>query len=114
MHRSIRSAVLLVLAVALVGCVSNRRNVRSAPPKGPTVFDINSIEVGPDNTVSWADAKAIIQHGDVDTVFQTHALEVRIHMKDGTAYNTLEPAIDDVIRWIDEIGKRDQIAIATQ
>lgn len=114
MHRIIRSAVLLFLAVALIGCVSNRRSVRSTPPKGPVVFDINTVEVGPDNTISWADAKSIIQHGNVEAVYQTHAREVRISMADGTAYNTIEPEIDDVIRWITELGKRDQIAIATQ
>lgn len=117
MHRTIRSAILLFVVVALVGCVSNRRTVRRAPPAGPTgptTFDINTVEVGPNGTISWADAKSIIQHGNVEAVYQTHAREVRLSMADGTSYSTIEPAIDDVIHWIDEVGKRDQIAIATQ
>ena len=47
---------------------------------------MSKIKVGPDGTVSWADAVTIITEGDVDYVFQTHRLSVRISMEDGTKY----------------------------
>lgn len=76
--------------------------------------DMTKIKVGPGNTVSWEDAKAIINEGDVEIVFQSHSLEVRIYMADDTTYTTTEPQIDDVIRWVEECGKRDSVAIMTE
>jgi len=81
---------------------------------GSTGTDLSKIEVGPDNTVSWDDAKTIIRDGDVDSVFQSHSRLVRISLADGTRYQTTEPEIDDVIDWVRECGKADSIGIMTE
>lgn len=77
-------------------------------------LDLDSIEVGSDNTVSWEDAVKIITLGKVETVSQKHNLEVSITMANGTRYRTTEPKIDEVIQVIERVGKRDEIAIMTE
>ena len=84
------------------------------PGTGTTGFDITKIQVGPDNVISWEDAKAIIQYANVRQVYQTHARTVYITLRDDTEYKTTEPGIDDVIHWVDTVGKREQIGILTQ
>ena len=95
-----RSAALLSLVLALCGSCSE--------------LDMSTIKVGPDNTVSWEDAKTIIKDGNVKTVFQSHALQVKITMASGTRYQTTEPEIDDVIEWLEKCGKRDSVGIITE
>jgi len=75
---------------------------------------MTTIDVGPGNTVSWEDAKTIIRDGDVKSVFQSHSLQVSVQMEDGTTYSTTEPGIDDVIRWVEDCGKRDSIGVMTE
>ena len=84
------------------------------PSTENTSFDITKIQVGPDNSISWKDAKAIIQFANIRTVYQTHARAVYITLQDGTKYSTVSPGMDDVIRWIETVGKREQIAIMLQ
>ena len=81
---------------------------------GDSKPDKPEIKVGPGNSVSWEDAKTIIKEQNVDSVSQRHSLEVRISMADGKTYETKEPKIDDVIRWLEECGKRDSVAIMTE
>lgn len=94
------SAALLALLFALWGCGSGS--------------DMTQIKVGPDNTVSWDDARTIIKDGDVDSVFQSHARLVKITMADGTRYQTTEPEIDAVIAWVKECGKEGSVGIMTE
>ncbi len=77
-------------------------------------LDMSKIKVGPGNTVSWEDAKTIIKDGNVKTVFQSHALRVKITLASGTSYQTTEPEIDDVIEWLEKCGKRDSVGIMTE
>ena len=77
-------------------------------------LDMTKIDVGPDNTVSWEDAKTIIKDGDVESVYQSHSRLVRITMESDTTYQTTQPRVDDVIAWVEECGKRDSIAIMTE
>jgi hypothetical protein len=65
----------------------------SLPPTDPAV-----------PRVSWNEAKALITGGMVRQAFQTHALEVRLSLKDGTSVVTTEPRIDEVFRVIRECG----------
>ncbi len=81
---------------------------------GDSKPDEPEINVGPGNTVSWDDAKTIIKERDVESVFQRHSLDVEISMADGTTYSTTEPQIDDVIRWVEECGKKDSVGIMTE
>ncbi|MFO0925453.1 MAG: hypothetical protein U0736_00210 [Gemmataceae bacterium] len=62
--------------------------------------------------LAWEEAKDVLRTAKVASVFQTHDRRVSIHLADGTRYETVEPALDDVIRFIRAI-KRD-IPIATE
>ena len=77
-------------------------------------LDLGSIRVGPNNTVSWDDAQTIIRKGDVSSVWQNHARNVRIKMENGTEYQTLEPRIDDVWKLLKRSGKWGQVSFATE
>lgn len=77
-------------------------------------LDISEIEVGPDNTVSWEQAKVIIHKGDVDYVGQNHACDVTIVMTDGTSYRTKEPKIDAVNEVLKECAKWGKIGYMTE
>jgi hypothetical protein len=80
----------------------------------PSRLDMTQIKVGPDNTVSWEDAKTIIKDGDAESVFQSHAGDVSITLEDGTRYKTTQPQVDAVIDWVKTCGKTDSIAIMTE
>jgi hypothetical protein len=54
--------------------------------------------------VSWDEAKALITSGKVKQAFQTHALEVRLYLKDGGSVATTETRIDEVFQVIRECG----------
>lgn len=130
MDHLLGSLLLLSAAILWFGCSSNCCVSPSCPPSGPstssgpdtssgpstgsTGFDITKIQVGPENSISWEDAKALIQYADVRRVYQTHARAVYITLEDDTRYSTTEPRLDDVIHWIDTVGKREQIGIITQ
>ena len=55
--------------------------------------------------VTWDEAKDLITSGMVTQAFQSHALEVRLYLKDGTSVVTTEPQIDEVIRVIRACGE---------
>ncbi len=77
-------------------------------------LDMSRINVGPENTISWDDAVTVITEGDVDYVYQTHDLNVRINMEDGTKYLTTEPDIDEAWRVIKATGRDEEIRFMTQ
>jgi hypothetical protein len=54
--------------------------------------------------VSWDEAKQLITSGQVQQAFQTHALEVRLNLKDGRSVVTTEPRIDEVFQVIRDCG----------
>jgi len=53
-------------------------------------------------TVSWSEAIRILNSGQVESVFQTHSLDVTLVLKNGTSIYTKEPSIDDIF---DEVKK---------
>jgi hypothetical protein len=65
----------------------------SAPPADSTV-----------PRVSWEEAKALITSGKVQQAFQTHALKIRLYLKDGTSVATTETRIDEVFQVIRDCG----------
>jgi hypothetical protein len=65
----------------------------SSPPANPDV-----------TRVSWDEAKALINSGKVSQAFQTHALEVRLFLKDGSSVVTTETRIDEVFQVIRDCG----------
>ena len=48
---------------------------------------------------TWPD---LLSTGEVETVFQTHALAVTFRMKDRSNIGTTEPGIDAIFRLVDE------------
>lgn len=62
--------------------------------------------------VTWDEMKEIIKTRDVETVMQTHDRRVTTYLQDGSRYATTEPTLDEVIRYIQELGK--EIPIATE
>jgi hypothetical protein len=62
--------------------------------------------------VSWDELKLVLQHGAVKMVGQTHARQVSVVLEDNQTYRATEPAIDDVIKFLREIGKT--VPIATE
>ena len=54
--------------------------------------------------IAWEQVAELLATGEVDSVFQTHALDVTFQMKDGSQISTVEPGIDDIFRLVDECG----------
>jgi hypothetical protein len=66
-------------------------------------------------TASWDDAQSLIRSGTVQEIYQSHAREVKLRLKDGTWVTTTEPEIDDVFRVVKECGAPcSTIVIATE
>ncbi len=62
-------------------------------------------ECGPgEETIAWEMAADLIRNGLVTSVFQTHALDVTLELKDGRSLHTIESQIDDVFKVIDQCG----------
>ncbi len=62
--------------------------------------------------VTWEEMKEILKTRDVQTVMQTHDRRVTAFLQDGSRYASTEPMLDEVIRYIQELGK--EIPIATE
>lgn len=56
--------------------------------------------------------KDLIRTCEVATVIQAHDRHVTAFLKDGARYEAIEPQLDDIIRFITELGK--DIPIATE
>ncbi|PLX21266.1 hypothetical protein C0584_03005 [Candidatus Parcubacteria bacterium] len=76
---------------------------------------ISKIEEGQDNIISWEEAIVVINSGLVESVFQTHGLDVSIEIEGGKILKTKEPFIDDIFDEIDKCGEKcDNIVLATE
>lgn len=60
----------------------------------------------------WNWVKEEIKSGRVESVFQNHKKKVTLQMKGGYQLETVEPALDDIIKLVRESGK--DIPIATE
>jgi hypothetical protein len=54
--------------------------------------------------LEWQHVEGTIYSGLVSRVSQTHDLQVTITMKDGRTFVTTEPAIDDIVKLIQQCG----------
>ena len=54
--------------------------------------------------IEWTDVPALLATGEVESVFQNHALDVELWMKDGSRHHVIEPGIDNIFRLVDECG----------
>ena len=78
-------ALLPATALALSACME------PAPPITAPNYD----------QITWDEAKALVAACKVDTVNQSHALDVILSLKDGSQLATVEPGIDMIF---DEVG----------
>ncbi|MEM7112303.1 MAG: META domain-containing protein [Chloroflexota bacterium] len=77
----------------------------AAPPAPPAETDM----------ISWEEAVALLNSGQVTEAFQTHSLEVTLFTVDGNRVTTIEPSIDDIFDAIDACGEPcANIMIATE
>ena len=102
----------------LEGSVSqNAEDVYPAPQAEPTVPmpAVLYPMIATGDEVSWHRAQALIKNDEVERITQTHELKVTLFLKDGRALITVEPAIDEVLRIIEQCGERcSEIAVATE
>ena len=82
----LKNMLLITLVLLLAGCVSVEKN-----------------ELPPPGEITWEQVPAILLSGEVDSVFQNHARDVAIHMKDGTEYQTVAPQLDDIFKEVEPI-----------
>ncbi|MCL5093837.1 MAG: hypothetical protein M1355_01790 [Patescibacteria group bacterium] len=65
--------------------------------------------------ISWGEAVNKINNGEVKSIIQTHNLEVTLILKDGQGLITVESAIDNVFKVIQDCGQKCQdISLATE
>ncbi len=77
-------------------------------------LNLSQIPKGPDNMISWQDAKRIIAQGDVQSVMQQHNRQVAIKMADGTRFLTTSPKTDEIWAVIKAAGKQGKIIFGTE
>ena len=72
--------------------------------------------VHPDTTsqIPWEQAVQVLLHCDVVKVFQTHDLQVRIELADGTQYFTTQPEIDAAFHLLSEHNLLDELEYWTE
>jgi hypothetical protein len=80
---------IVVLALLIVAALALAYFQLTVPPPSRTI-------------VSWEEAIAVLQTGQVTQVIQTHQLYVSLWLKNGSVITTKEPTIDAISY---EIGK---------
>jgi hypothetical protein len=134
----INLAILAILALVIAGCQSATPAATEAPAEAyPEPYPVETIEpyIPPGEAaplapakvnelypgiqdgaeVTWAQAVAMIENGEVVQVMQTHDLKVYLTFWDGRTLVTVEPEIDEIIRVIEACGETcKEIKIATE
>ena len=88
-------AILCILMLSLTACTT--------PESNKTGDDVNT--ASPQET-SWELAKEMILAGQVETLTQFHDLKVILELKDGSQFITTEPALDDIVKLVEQCGAR--------
>jgi hypothetical protein len=92
-----------VIAVLLLACGAIYR-----PP-------VRAADEPPPKMIPWERAVKLIESGQVQEVTQLHSREVTLKTNRGEIFQTLEPALDEVIRVVRERApNKDSIPIATE
>ncbi len=65
------------------------------------------------DTVTWDQAVAMLQNGEVAKVTQSQSLKVILSLKDGRSLNTTEPSFDDVVKVIAACGDKCKDIVVT-
>jgi hypothetical protein len=87
-----------------------------APQPPPTFAGGNPYpELNDGDEIPWPQAIGMIMTGMVTNVVQTHDMKVMVTIQDGRTFMTLEPAIDEVMRVIEQCGDPcKNITVATE
>ncbi len=65
--------------------------------------------------ISWPKAQEFIRDCGVDSIFQSHDLDVKVVLKNQKEYRTVESMIDEVFKVLDEVsGKCGAVMVATE
>lgn len=65
--------------------------------------------------ISWPKAQELIRGCEVNSIFQSHDLDVKLVLKNQKEYRTVEPIIDEVFKVLDEVsGKCGAVVVATE
>lgn len=75
-----------------------------APGEEVNIQDEGTQRFQDGDEILWQEAELIIMNGDVESVVQTHDLDVTLVLKDGRRLYTEEPEIDEVIKVIGLCG----------
>ena len=87
--------VLTILLVSLLACSGN----------DPAII----------KQVDWQAAIEILYAGRVTEIMQTHDLQVRLTLKDGSQITTVEPKMDAIFREVDRCGSVcDEVVLITE
>lgn len=98
----------LILLLALVAACMAEHSPRSHAADSPAT------EPRP-TAITWKRAVRLIESGQVREVFQLHSRQVTLKTARGETYQTVEPALDEVIRIVRERApNKDSIPIATE
>ena len=76
-------------------------------PNGSLLFTQQMDQTMPEvrEEVAWKEAVAVLNSGEVAEVFQTHALDVELRLKNGRWLHTVEPTIDAIFTAVNECGE---------
>ena len=86
---------------------SNQGQSYPAPQPGPSgESGYPAPEANEAPMITWEDAQNLILEGRVSQVTQLHNLTVILDLKDGSTVKTIEPAIDDVFKVIQQCGDK--------
>lgn len=90
--------LLPVAAMALSACME------SQPASTAPTYD----------QITWDEAKALLAECKVDTVYQSHQLDVILTLKDGTQKATVEPGLDMIFHEVGEHPECGHVGVITE
>jgi len=88
-------AILCIIIPFLTACTTSEQN-----KAGDDVNTTSPRETG------WELAKEMILEGKVETLTQFHDLKVILELKDGGQVITTEPALDDIVKVLEQCGAK--------
>lgn len=104
-------AVIVALGVGGYFFLNTQANTQALPQVEGEV----SQEKREASEVSWEEAVRLIENCEAEMIFQTHARDVEISLKDGRRVHTVEPSIDEVFRLYNDLRDEcGEIPMATE
>ncbi len=64
--------------------------------------------------ISWGEAKTLLAECRVDTVYQSHQIDVILTLKDGTQKATVEPGLDVIFHEVGAHPECGQVGVITE